>query len=90
MYTVLQALADFMDWRGGIKTASGLTWLAIGAVVGWPFVAALAAPFVFEEVFMAWISGDILDPWQRLFNALVKLVGVMVCAALSNCYHERN
>jgi len=49
MYTTMLGVAAFMNRRGGLKTAQGIGWFAGGAVVGWPFAAALGAPFFLEE-----------------------------------------
>lgn len=78
MYCVTYALSQFMNWRGGMRTHSGLMWLAIGTIVGWPFVAVLAVPFVVEEIAMASISGDVIDMVRRLFNASIRSSLILV------------
>ena len=60
MYTVFLALGMFMNRRGGARTAGGLTWLAIGAIVGWPFVGLMCVPFVLEEATTAWVTHDVM------------------------------
>lgn len=57
MYTTMLGMAAFMDWRGGLKTAHGIFWFAVGGILGWPFSIALSAPFLLEEVVFASISG---------------------------------
>lgn len=59
MYTVSLAMAAFLDHRDGWGTAQGLIWLAIGSVIGWPFVALLSLPFLFEEVILGLIGGGV-------------------------------
>lgn len=49
-------MAAFMDWRGGLRTAQGIFAIGAGAVWGWPFAAAMAIPFLIEEVVLAAIS----------------------------------
>ncbi|OLN95759.1 Alpha-1,2-mannosyltransferase alg9 [Colletotrichum chlorophyti] len=56
MYMAMLGAASFMNWRGGLKTAQGIFWFAVGAVVGWPFAAALSAPFLIEEALLATLS----------------------------------
>ncbi|KAL2006703.1 hypothetical protein VTN00DRAFT_9371 [Thermoascus crustaceus] len=56
MYTSMLGLAAFLDWRGGQKTAEGITWFGIGAIVGWPFSGALVIPLLLEEVIISAIA----------------------------------
>lgn len=59
MYTAMFGAAAFIIWQGGVKTSQGLGWFAAGAVFGWPFSAALCAPFVLEDILVAFYrSGD--------------------------------
>ena len=69
--------AAFMNWRGGIKTSWGILWFAIGGVVGWPFAAALCAPFIFEEVFFACLSLQ-----EAAFEAAIRLFRGVVAAVI--------
>ncbi|KAF2031917.1 hypothetical protein EK21DRAFT_99437 [Setomelanomma holmii] len=46
MYTTMLGFSSFMDWSGGIKTASGIMWFALGTTLGWPFAGALILPFL--------------------------------------------
>lgn len=66
MYTTMLGIAAFMAWRNGLYAAQGIAWFAIGAVVGWPFAAALAAPFMLEMGVLAMMS-----PW----TSNIKLAG---------------
>ncbi|KAK8010905.1 family 22 glycosyltransferase [Apiospora arundinis] len=68
MYMSLLGAATFMNWRGGLKTSQGIFWFAVGGVVGWPFAAALCAPFILEEAIFAIMSDN-----ERLFEAFIRL-----------------
>ncbi|KAK4663210.1 mannosyltransferase [Podospora pseudopauciseta] len=73
MYMSCLGAAAFMNWRGGIKTAMGMFWFAVGGVLGWPFAAALCAPFVAEEIFFAAVSDQ-----DRMFESALRVFrGVM-------------
>lgn len=56
MYFVILGVAAFMDWRGGLRTAQGIWAIGSGACVGWPFAAAMAIPFLAEELLLASLS----------------------------------
>ncbi|TKA74084.1 hypothetical protein B0A55_05225 [Friedmanniomyces simplex] len=67
MYFSVLGMAAFMDWRGGLRTAQGIWMFGIGACLGWPFAAAMVAPFLLEEIFLASISdkdGVIETAWR--------------------------
>lgn len=82
MYTGMLGAAAFMDWRGGLRTATGIAWFAAGGIIGWPFAMALSAPFLLEEGLLALMSlGDtdrFLDAIRRVskggFLAILILV----------------
>ncbi|KAJ9199287.1 CAZyme family GT22 [Paecilomyces variotii] len=59
MYTSMLGLTAFIDFRGGQKTAQGIMWFGIGAIVGWPFAGALLIPLLLEEVVISAIAGDL-------------------------------
>ena len=81
MYMTMLGTAAFMNWRGGIKTSWGILWFAIGGVVGWPFAAALCAPFIIEEVFFACLNlkDGAYEAAIRLFRGGVATLIVAVC-----------
>lgn len=85
MYMAMVGAAAFMNWRGGIKTSWGMLWFAIGGVVGWPFAAALCAPFIFEEVFFASLNlkHGAFEAAIRLFRGIVAAIIVAVHVVLS-------
>jgi len=77
MYCTMLGLASFMDWRGGLRTATGIMWFGIGGGLGWPFAAALVVPFVVEEILMMALT-DELDAFHRLLDGTVRTVIVLV------------
>jgi alpha-1,2-mannosyltransferase len=80
MYTTMLGMAAFMNWRGGLKTAQGITWFAIGGVLGWPFSMALSAPFLLEEVIFAFLSNKdaLIDVIMRFIRGIVAGLLVLV------------
>lgn len=90
MYTTMLGMAAFMDWRGGLKTASGMMWFGIGAIVGWPFSGALILPLLAEDLALSSLTGDVSEIIYRLLDGVVRsllvLVGEKVCAE----YHTTN
>ncbi|KAA8574676.1 hypothetical protein EYC84_003926 [Monilinia fructicola] len=73
MYTTMLGMAAFMNWRGGLKTAQGIFWFAVGGILGWPFSLALSAPFLIEEVIFASLSDKdaIIDTVMRFLRGVV-------------------
>ncbi|PYH99717.1 hypothetical protein BO71DRAFT_446418 [Aspergillus ellipticus CBS 707.79] len=59
MYMSMLGLTAFLDWRGGQKTAQGIMWFGLGAIVGWPFAGALVVPLLLEEIVIGFISSNI-------------------------------
>ncbi len=81
MYTTMFGMAAFINWRGGLKTAQGIFWFAVGGILGWPFSVALAVPFLVEEVIFAAVSSrDALpDTVMRFIRGIV--ASLLVLAA---------
>ncbi|KAH6673834.1 glycosyltransferase family 22 protein [Halenospora varia] len=73
MYATMMGMANFMNWRGGLKTAQGITCFAIGGILGWPFAMALSAPFLFEEIVLAFLSSKdaLIDVIMRFIRGIV-------------------
>ena len=63
MYLVTVGAAAFMNWRGGLKTSQGMFWFAAAGILGWPFAAALCAPFMLEELILL-VFGDKTALWE--------------------------
>ncbi len=80
MYTTMLGMAAFMNWRGGLKTAHGIFWFAVGGLIGWPFAMALSAPFLFEEIVFAMLSNKdaIIDVVMRFLRGIVAALLVLV------------
>lgn len=84
MYTTMFGMAQFMNWRGGLKTAQGIFCFALGGILGWPFAMALSAPFLFEEVVFACLSSKdafietILRFIRGIVSGLIVLVGSLI------------
>lgn len=78
MYTSTLGLTSFMDWHGGSKTAAGIMWFGIGALLGWPFSGALIIPFVAEDWLMALVGGiDIFETFRRYLDGFVRCLIVL-------------
>lgn len=84
MYCSMLGLASFMDWRGGAKTATGIMWFAIGAVVGWPFAGALIAPFILEELAIAAFTGEGIELAWRFLDGAARSFIVLVSPTSSS------
>jgi alpha-1,2-mannosyltransferase len=78
MYTTMLGMAAFMDWKGGLKSAQGIMWFGIGAVVGWPFSGALIAPFVLEDIVLASMMGEASEIAWRYIDGTVRSLIVLV------------
>lgn len=83
MYTTMLGMAAFMNWRGGLKTAQGMFWFALGGILGWPFAIALSLPYLFEEVVFATLSSKdaFIETILRLIRGLV--AGLLVLVSLT-------
>ena len=79
MYTTMLGMAAFMDWRGGLRTAQGIFVVGAGAVLGWPFSAAMAIPFLLEELMFASISDSqgMIDFFWRIIDGTVRALLVL-------------
>lgn len=79
MYTSTLGLTSFIDWHGGSKTAAGIMWFGIGALLGWPFSGALIVPFVLEEWAIALVmQADIYDTLKRSLDGVVRCLIILV------------
>ncbi|KAG9649179.1 glycosyltransferase family 22 protein, partial [Aureobasidium melanogenum] len=80
MYTTTLGMAAFMDWRGGMRTAQGMMCMIGGAFLGWPFAAALVAPFMVEEFMLAYFTDkqEFIDFLYRILDGTVRSVIVLV------------
>lgn len=78
MYTAMLGTAAFMDWLGGLKAAEGIMWFGIGAIIGWPFAAALIAPLILEDIYMAYRAKDISAAAFRYADGISRCLVVLV------------
>ncbi|RAH61370.1 hypothetical protein BO85DRAFT_456889 [Aspergillus piperis CBS 112811] len=83
MYMSMLGLTAFLDWRDGQKTAQGIMWFGLGAIVGWPFAGALMLPLLLEEVVISLLSSNVrgmvlsvLDGAMRCFVILALEIAV--------------
>ncbi|KEQ99860.1 glycosyltransferase family 22 protein [Aureobasidium subglaciale EXF-2481] len=80
MYTTALGMAAFMDWRGGMRTATGMMCMIGGAFLGWPFAAALIAPFMVEEFTLAYFTDkeEFISFCYRILDGSVRSTIVLV------------
>ncbi|KAI6713236.1 hypothetical protein JHW43_004216 [Diplocarpon mali] len=73
MYMTMLGMAQFMNWKGGLKTAQGIFCFALGGILGWPFAMALSVPFIFEEVVFAFLSSKdaLIDTVMRFTRGVI-------------------
>ncbi|OBT39810.1 hypothetical protein VE00_10096 [Pseudogymnoascus sp. WSF 3629] len=81
MYTTMLGMAAFINWRGGLRTATGVFWFAVGGVLGWPFSVALALPFLVEEGVLAVVNGR--EAFIAAVMRLLKGVGASLLVVLA-------
>ncbi|GAB7366282.1 hypothetical protein MBLNU230_g7839t1 [Neophaeotheca triangularis] len=92
MYMVMLGVAAFMDWRGGLRTNQGLNAFGTGALLGWPFVAALGIPFVAEELLLGVLSdidGQIEMLWRFLDGIVRGLLTLVWVVPLDVFYYRK-
>ncbi|EXJ86677.1 alpha-1,2-mannosyltransferase [Capronia epimyces CBS 606.96] len=78
MYTSTLGLACFMDWYGGPRTAPGIMWFGVGALLGWPFAGALVVPFVLEDWLIALVGQvDLFATFRRYLDGFVRCLIVL-------------
>ncbi|KAF1816203.1 hypothetical protein P152DRAFT_504931 [Eremomyces bilateralis CBS 781.70] len=82
MYTTMLGSAAFMDNLDGAGTAEGIFWFGLGSLLGWPFAAALAIPFLFVEIIRLISSDDKGMRFLHFVDGGVRCVGVLVLQVL--------
>jgi alpha-1,2-mannosyltransferase len=80
MYMAMLGAAAFMNWRGGLKTSQGMYWFGLGAVLGWPFSAALSIPYMLEEVMFAILAMQ--ADRERVVESIIRVTRGVVAALL--------
>ncbi|OJJ50011.1 hypothetical protein ASPZODRAFT_149450 [Penicilliopsis zonata CBS 506.65] len=90
MYTSMLGLASFLDRRGGQKTAQGIMWFGIGAVVGWPFSGALIGPLLLEEIIVGWTSGSMGSVIRSIIDGTLRCLLVAATeTAVTSAFFQR-
>ena len=84
MLTTMMGVSDFLNCRSGLRTANGITWFGVGAIVGWPFSGALILPLFLDEFLSIRLSG-ISDSVFRILNGALQVAVVGVCSTGSYC-----
>ncbi|KAL9129329.1 MAG: hypothetical protein Q9217_002200 [Psora testacea] len=77
MCTTMMGMAAFMDMRDGLNTGQGILWIGVGAVVGWPFSAALIIPLFMDELVYIKLTGDIKSTLSRVFTGIIRILPVI-------------
>lgn len=78
MYTSMLGLAAFLDYKNGPKTAQGIMWFGLGAVVGWPFAGALILPLIVEEVVICFFAGSLGSLFYMIFDGALRCLAIVV------------
>jgi alpha-1,2-mannosyltransferase len=90
MYCTMLGLAAFMDRSGNtLRTSQGITWMAVGSVLGWPFAGALVLPFVAEDIFAGWLSGRLDLTFWRLFRGASRGLAVLFIQTVIDSFFYR-
>ncbi|KAJ6120853.1 GPI mannosyltransferase [Penicillium sp. IBT 18751x] len=77
MYTSMLGLAAFLEFKGGPRTAQGIMWFGLGAIVGWPFAGALLVPLLAEEVIICLISGSLGSLTIKILHGAARCLSIM-------------
>lgn len=56
MYTTMLGVCALMGKHDGSNIELGILWFGIGALIGWPFSVALAAPLLLKETIIAMLN----------------------------------
>lgn len=78
MYTAMLGIADFMEWRSGKYRSRAFLWFAVGAILGWPFAAALVFPFVVMELSDTFQNGRINQFARDIVATANRSIGLAV------------
>ncbi|PNY22469.1 Alpha-1,2-mannosyltransferase alg9 [Tolypocladium capitatum] len=88
MYMCMLGAASFMNWRGGLKTSRGIFWFAMAGILGWPFAAALCAPYILEEVVFTLFSDKetFVESIIRLYRGAIAGLLIVFFDSLINLF----
>lgn len=84
MYTSMLGLAAFLELRRGPKTAQGIMWFGLGAIVGWPFAGALIVPLLAEQVIVCCFAGSLGALFATIVDGVVRCLSILVCLDLNS------
>lgn len=70
MYAAALAVSTLLRPHRQSSFAEGMIWLASGTILGWPFMAVLAVPFVIEESYHSLAVQDLAGLVRRIGGAL--------------------
>lgn len=71
-------LAAFLDYKNGPKTAQGIMWFALGAIMGWPFAGALILPLIVEEIVICFFAGSLESLFYMIFDGALRCLAIVV------------
>lgn len=92
MYTTMLGIAAFMDWRGGLRTSQGVFAIGAGAILGWPFAAAMAIPFLLEETLFATLSdaeGRVEYFWRITRGTVLTLIVLGIQMGIDAFFYKK-
>lgn len=78
MYTAMMGAAAFINIKDGLNTTNGIMWFGIGATVGWPFSAALIAPFILDELAYLRRTADMNGVASRVLGGALRTLAIAV------------
>lgn len=83
MMANMMGTASFLDLSSGLQTRHGVFWFGMGAAIGWPFSAALAAPLMFDELASIPLNG-FGKAFRRTLDGCIWVLGAIVSQALGS------
>ncbi|RAL17081.1 dolichyl-P-Man:Man(6)GlcNAc(2)-PP-dolichol alpha-1,2-mannosyltransferase [Aspergillus homomorphus CBS 101889] len=82
MYMSMLGLTAFLDSRGSQKTAQGIMWFGLGAIVGWPFAGALLLPLLLREAVLGFFSANLPRLCRGIFDGAIRCLTIMVAEVM--------
>ncbi|KAL9103850.1 MAG: hypothetical protein Q9163_001128 [Psora crenata] len=77
MCTTMIGMAAFIDVRDRLKTKQGVVWFGVGAIVGWPFSAALILPLFMDELVCIKRTADVKGAFWRVLSGITLLLPII-------------
>jgi alpha-1,2-mannosyltransferase len=78
MYSSMLGLAAFVDPRGRQRSAGGIMWFGLGAIVGWPFAGVLIVPLLAKEIVATLMSYDLRTISNSIVSGAIRCLVVLV------------